>query len=856
MRSSRLLILPLLLGAAALTRAEEPAAGALTRAPAVISQVAPEYPPEAKARGLSAEVVLELDLSEQGEVAGARLAKPAGDGFDEAALAAAQKLRFSPAEIDGKPAAVTIEYRFKFDAARPAPAAPAGGVLRGVVLERGTREPLAGASVGAGEGKSTFTDRDGRFEMAGVGPGAVKVVVSDPAHHRFETEETLTQGKAVEVKYYLRRKATDAYEAVVVGEREQKEVTTVTITSGEVGRLAGVSGDTVRVIQNLPGVARQPGGFGALIVRGGNPNDTRVYVDGVEVPQIFHFQGLTSIVPSELVESVDFEAGNFGVRFGRATGGRVDLKTRDPGSKRLHVVADGNLFHALALAEGPVSENVSVALAARRSYADVFINAAASNLDFGVSVAPRYYDFQGKLTWRAGEDDVLRFTVLGSDDRVELTGVETGGVRDLDRFKIGTFFMQALGSWDHRFSEVARARVSLAQGLVSEDDRFGENGTVHERFPITTTRAEVSRDLFGGALTLATGFDGRFLPTSTMDLEFPAIPAANQLPTPDPRKIRHHTKLQAMEAGLWAEATWKPLEGLAIVPGVRVEREVLFNRMTWIDPRLSLRYAVRDGTILKGGAGLYHQPPFVPYIMKEWGNPELHEEGAWHFMTGVEQRIAGPVSLDLQLYYKRLFDLALPSDRVVERDGELVPERYTNGGTGKSYGAELLLRWNPGGRFFGWIAYSLSRSIRDQSVVGGTLAPGGEDYDQPHNLIAIGTLDLPEIWEGFSTGFRLRYATGNAYRRVVGAVYDADADEYNGVEESSLGGRVPDFFQLDLRFDKRWTWRTWVLSAYLEVQNVTNRKNPETVAYNFDYAKSGWATGLPFFPSFGLRAEY
>jgi TonB family protein len=179
--------------------------------------------------------VLELDLSEKGEVAGARVVKPAGEAFDEAARAAARKLRFSPAEIDGKPAAVTIEYRFKFDAGPPLPDPPpsggrkgrgeAGGVLRGVALERGTREPLAGASVGAGEGKSTVTDRDGRFELVGIGSGIVKVVVSDPAHHRFETQETLEEGKAVEVKSYLRRKATDAYAAVVVGEREQKEVT-------------------------------------------------------------------------------------------------------------------------------------------------------------------------------------------------------------------------------------------------------------------------------------------------------------------------------------------------------------------------------------------------------------------------------------------------------------------------------------------------------------------------------------------------------------------------------------------------------------------------------------------------------
>lgn len=329
MSATKLLAL-LLLALPVAARAEEPAAGVLTRAPAVVTPATPAYPEDAKARGISGEVTLELDVSAGGEVVAARVTKPAGAGFDEAALAAARALRFSPAEIDGKPAAVTLEYRFRFDAPPPAPPPVAVAVLRGVVLERGTREPLAGVAVSAGDQVSTFTDREGRFELPGLPPGPVKVVASDPAHHRFEADEVLEPGTTVEVKYWLRRSARDAYEAVVVGERDKKEVTSVTITSGEVGRVAGVSGDTVKIVQNLPGVARAPGGFGMLVVRGGNPTDTRVYVDGVEVPLVFHFGGLTSIVPGELVDAVDFEAGNFGVRYGRATGGRVDLRTRIP----------------------------------------------------------------------------------------------------------------------------------------------------------------------------------------------------------------------------------------------------------------------------------------------------------------------------------------------------------------------------------------------------------------------------------------------------------------------------------------------------------------------------------------------
>ena len=835
----------LTIAVAAGARAGDAPQGVLTRAPAVVEPVVPDYPERAKALGITGEVVLELDVSADGRVLDVRVLTPAGNGLDEAAVAAAARLRFTPAEIDGKPSAVTLEYRFRFDAPPPAPPAPAVATLRGVVVERGTRAPLAGAAVSAGD-RSTFTDREGHFELADLAPGKVKVVALVPDHARFETEEVIEAGKAVEVRYHLLRSTSDLYETVVVGERERKEVTSVTLTSGEVARIAGVSGDTVKVVQNLPGVARPPGGFGMLVVRGGDPSDTRTYVDGMEVPIIFHFGGLTSIVPSELVESVDFEAGNFGVRYGRATGGRVDLKTRDPGP-RLHLVADANLFHALAMAEGPLSETTSVALAVRRSYADAIITQAAKGVDgLGVAVAPRYYDYQGKLTWRAGRDDTVRLSVLGSDDEMLFTGVDTGDLRKLDQLGLRTAFVQATGSWEHRFDGGARARLAVAQGYVEISNAFGATNGERDRLHVTSVRLEGGKDL-GDRLVLAAGADTRFLPIGTVEVAFPEIPPPNQLPDPDPRTIRALYHLEAVEAGLWAEATWKPLDGLVLVPGLRVEREVLLATMSWLDPRLSARYTVCEGTTVKGGAGVYHQPPQVVYLTKEWGNPGLHQEGAWHFMTGLEQRIRGPVSLDLQLYYKRLFDLVVPTGG---------PERYTNGGTGRSYGAEVLVRWNPGGRFFGWLSYSLSRTERDPKVVGGTLEPGGSAYDQPHNLVALGTLELPELWNGFSVGFRARYATGNPYARTVNAVYDADADRYQAVRDPSSSARMPDFFELDLRADKRWTYQSWMLSLYLEVQNATNRKNAEAPAYNYDYTQRGWSTGLPLYPSFGIRAEY
>jgi hypothetical protein len=276
----------------------------------------------------------------------------------------------------------------------------------------------------------------------------------------------------------------------------------------------------------------------------------------------------------------------------------------------------------------------------------------------------------------------------------------------------------------------------------------------------------------------------------------------------------------------------------------------------WVDPRFATRYTLDEDTVLKGAVGIYHQPPLPQYATEEFGNPDVHEEGAVQYMLGAERRIVGPLNLDLQLYYKDLFDVVANTDAIVRRGDELVPLRYDNGGEGRSYGAELLLRYDPDGRFFGWIAYSLSRVEYDLGRVD-SRSGGADAFDQPHNLVALGTIELPEIWDGLSLGFRVRYTSGALRWRTHGGVYDSDADDWRSLPRSrSADDRLPDFFQLDLRVDKRWTFDTSTFTAYIDVQNVTNRENAEGVDYNYDFSQSRYQPGLPIFPSFGLRWEY
>jgi hypothetical protein len=126
-------------------------------------------------------------------------------------------------------------------------------------------------------------------------------------------------------------------------------------------------------------------------------------------------------------------------------------------------------------------------------------------------------------------------------------------------------------------------------------------------------------------------------------------------------------------------------------------------------------------------------------------------------------------------------------------------------------------------------------------------------FDQTHILNLAGTYQLPRGWE---VGMRWRLISGNPVTPIVGAGFDSDADEYQGVPGTSNSDRLPTFHQLDLRVDKRWVYDDWILGAYLSLNNATNSQNVEGQSYNFDFTESSATTGLPLFPIFGVKAEF
>src|SRR4051812_48290223 len=193
--------------------------GVVTRPPRLLQAQAPDYPPAALEAGKQADVKVRIHIDATGVVTAVDVIEPVGDGFDEAAVAAAMQYVFEPAEIDGAPAAIAVETAIHFTiehreepAPPPAPppeahtgppnhagALPARVALRGPALGRGARRALAGITVSIAElGLDAVTGGDGTFYFHGVPRGGYKVLAVDPHYDRLERPIALARQEVLE----------------------------------------------------------------------------------------------------------------------------------------------------------------------------------------------------------------------------------------------------------------------------------------------------------------------------------------------------------------------------------------------------------------------------------------------------------------------------------------------------------------------------------------------------------------------------------------------------------------------------------------------------------------------------------
>ncbi|MEZ4435069.1 MAG: TonB-dependent receptor [bacterium] len=828
--------------------------------PKLTREVQPVYPPEAQARKLAGDVVLLLTIDEEGAVSDAQIVQSVDPLLDQAALEAGMQLEFTPARMNGEPTPVQLQYRYGFtfteertEVAAPVDAEKPVGVLQGRLLERGTRKPLPGIRVQLkGQDREAYTGADGAFRFDDVPAGPAIIYIEDPVYTDLEDEETVTAGEETTVTYRLDRESFgDTLQ--VYAQRPKKEVVRRTITVEEIRTIPGTNGDALQVVQNVPGVARTPFGQSDIILRGGG--NTQVYLNQQPIPLAFHFGGIRSTVASALIESIDVYPGNFDVEYGRVSGGVVDVRLRAPRTDGIHGYVEADVFDAGALVEGPLGENGGLAVAIRRSYFDGLLAAAPLPDSFTITTAPRWYDGQILYDYREGPHRV-RALLYGSSDRFETVIEEPPEQNTLIRGNAVANLEWAGGQLEYELAITDKIthRANLAYLWTGIQFGVGEilglDFTFHNLLIRDSITAALTDDL-----TLRVGIDvnNQWAAIDAVGAGGPPREGENQGGFGIEDFVSVEVDTFEANCAAYTAAEYK-LGPVLIIPGVRFD---VFSAIDdyRLQPRLSARWTVTDGTTIKGGVGQYVEPPDGQDTAPQIGNPTLIAEDSLHYSLGVEQQFTDAISLDITGYYKTFDDLitrATPlgaADAATAAAADAGPT-LLNQGEGRSYGIEVLLRHDLSERFFGWISYTLQRSERRDR-------PGEDyrlfDFDQTHNLIIIGQYKLTPKW---TVGFRWRTVSGNPDTPVIGAVFNTDNGTYTQLSGETNSARQPTFHQLDLRVDREWTFDTWRLIGYLDLRNATNRANAAGFQYNYDYTERTQAYEIPIIPSFGLRGEF
>jgi outer membrane receptor protein involved in Fe transport len=262
-------------------------------------------------------------------------------------------------------------------------------------------------------------------------------------------------------------------EVTARAEAPGREPARTLVSSEQARRVPGTGGDPLKAVEALPGVARTAFDSGKLVVWGAAASDTRVYVDGVEIPALFHGGGLRGVVSGDLVRSVEIVPGAFGAELGRGLGGAVRLSTRELPEDGVHGVASIDLLDAGATVTGAVGDRLRIAIGGRASYLDRLLARFVPDIGDFVPI-PRYRDYHAKLSLALRPAESLDLVLLGSGDELD-RAVPSPDPARVRRESTASSFHRALLRYTRLFDDGASVEITPFFGLdrAAQEASFG-----------------------------------------------------------------------------------------------------------------------------------------------------------------------------------------------------------------------------------------------------------------------------------------------------------------------------------------------------------------------------------------------
>lgn len=744
-----------------------------------------------------------------------------------AGLASASTASAQPVTQPGQPGQPSGPAPEAVDDPGAQPAIPVAGRI---VDSRGA--PISGARIVLDGNTLGTSDSDGGFQV--LAPVGVSVIIEHDGHDVMLVNVTGGSLGDVTMTAGARSETIE-----IRGEAPPPVPGAAKLDRSELQRIPGAGGDVVRALTAMPGVVnlQVPLGFTGVVIRGSSPQDSKVMVDGFEVPLLFHNIAFRSVLPAESIESLDYIPGGFDVASGRASSGIIQVTTR-PGSQARSTQGEISLIDGGLVAQGTAGKRTRYMLGLRRSTIDLLLpSLIPDDADISLTTVPRYYDGQLRLDVELSSRWNLMISAFGSDDVLEI--VESADENaEAKRLYNRWNFVRASAAASYHHAGWS-ARLALSGMLPKFEAREGLYQHVEFSYPMVTPRIDLTRSVPAlGGLTDFVWTSGAELQVTRADIDVVAglEPREGEPPVDDDADPRANDTMFKGVVWLPDAAAWTSLAAnlhprIRLTAGVRAD---YFGRgeQLAVQPRGELQFKLPHALTARLSAGMYTRPP---EYQSEILNKELDAERSTQLIAGLTYEPLAGARIQASAYYTDRSEL------ITRVDGTMLD----NIGKGTTLGGELLATYRTPS-LLGWLSYSYSESTRVDR-------PGAErrrfDFDQPHSLNAAASWKRGR-WQ---LGGRFQVYSGLPHTPATGSIFDSDRNVYMPTFGEVNSERAPIHHQLDLRIDYSWRWGPASLTTFLDVQNVYMNESVVTYFYGYDYSERAAFKSLPLIPSIGLR---
>jgi outer membrane receptor for ferrienterochelin and colicin len=729
------------------------------------------------------------------------------------------------------------------------------GVLKGRIYDAKTNQALEFAAILIqGSTISSTTDVEGNYVFTGLEPGFKRLVISLVGYEKTISSEVQVQGNQTTfLDVAVEQTSVQLSEVTVRSsiniKRIESPISVLSIGVQEIEKSAGANRDVSKVVQALPGVGATNPNRNDLIVRGGGPSENVFYLDGIEIPVINHFAtqgssgGTVGVINPDFVREISFYTGAFPANRGNALSSVMEIKQKDGSKDRLHTKLSVGASDAALTIDGPIGKKSTFIISARQSYLQ-FLFAA-----IGLPFLPTYNDFQVKYKIQLDKKNEISFIGIGAIDGMVLnTGISNP--TESQRYLLA--YLPTYKQWNYTVGTVYKhygdthydTWVLSRNMLRNSNFKYMENDE---------TKGKIS-DYKSDEAENKLRFERNY-PDLPIKLSYGAGIKYSHYTNETSRKLylnntvtdlNYNTGINLFGYQAFVQASDQYLnDKLKMSLGINFAglnyNDNMRNPFHQFSPRLSASYMLSEKLDLNANVGRYAlQPVYTTLGFKDAAGAFVNQNENLRYtisnqaIVGFDYRPMDKVRMTVEGFYKGYYyypfsvadGLSIASKGT--EYGQVGDEEIVSTGKGRAYGVEFMAKIVEMNKMNLTATYTYFRS--EFTNLAGNYVPSS--WDTRHLLNLIASYKLPKNW---NVAIRWRFVGGAPYTPIdsksyVKAAWNItnqpylDYSKFNTLQLASA-------HQLDMRIDKEFYFKKWVLNLYTDIQNVYNFKTQGTPVY-------------------------